>query len=165
MKKIIFAILMLFAFATTAEARNQYSDEQPSVIDEILGAFGSGWQTVPQTNIRYRLRNGRQINRIYHHEDVYSSAPTSLVAYGRMLQHSGYRISEHPAFGGVHHGHHGWAHYAGRAIDVNIGAGNKEAYNPVMRSRMDQLAATARASGYTVLWRVAGHYDHIHIQM
>ena len=81
-----------------------------------------------------------------------------------MLQSAGFRVSEHPAFGGVHHVHHGWAHYAGRAIDINIGNGNREASNPGMRARFDALASRARAAGYTVLWKVAGHFDHIHIQ-
>jgi hypothetical protein len=73
-------------------------------------------------------------------------------------------VSEHPAFGGVHHVHHGWAHYAGRAIDINIGRGVREASSRSTRSRFDALAARARAAGYTVLWKVAGHFDHIHIQ-
>ena len=98
----------------------------------------------------------------YSHQDY--GVPSGLVSYGHMLQAAGYRVSEHPAFGGVHHVHHGWAHYAGRAIDVNIGTGMREAYNANARARFDVLAAQARAAGYTVLWRVAGHYDHIHIQ-
>ena len=64
---------------------------------------------------------------------------------------------------GVHHVHHGWAHYAGRAIDVNVGRGVVEARSGYAH-RFDQLAADARAAGYTVLWRVPGHYNHIHIQ-
>ena len=80
------------------------------------------------------------------------------------MQHSGLRVSEHPAFGGVHHVHHGWAHYAGRAIDINIGRGVNEASGRATRARFDAVAARARAAGYTVLWKVAGHFNHIHIQ-
>jgi hypothetical protein len=80
-----------------------------------------------------------------------------------MLQNMGLRVSEHPAFGGVHHVHHGWAHYSGRAIDVNVGRGVYEAHSGYGR-KFDAIAARARAAGYTVLWRVAGHFNHMHIQ-
>ena len=175
MCKIIFALMLVLASVGITEARsNQYSPEQPSLLDQILGTDDSAWQTVPQTNIRYRLRQGGRfvhVNRhgyAYHntHLPYHAMGPvsSSIVAYGHMLQHAGFRVSEHPAFGGVHHVHHGWAHYAGRAIDINIGTGNTEASNGSMRAKFDALAARARAAGYTVLWRVAGHFDHIHIQ-
>lgn len=164
----------MLASASMAVARNQYSPEQPSLLDQILGNNTSEWHTVPQMNIRYRVRHfvhihGRNVPHYAYqntHLPYHAMGPvsSSIVAYGRMLQHAGFRVSEHPAFGGVHHVHHGWAHYAGRAIDINIGTGNKEASNGSMSSRFDALAARARAAGYTVLWKVAGHFDHIHIQ-
>lgn len=177
MKKIIFAIIFMLASVSMAVAGNQYSPEQPSLLEEILGTDNSGWNVTPQPQPSLRLR-GRHRHYVGFNPEVqhrntqvqpsvaYSGydASSSLVSYGHQLQASGYRVSEHPAFGGVHHVHHGWAHYAGRAIDVNIGRGMKEAYNAGARARFDALAAQARAAGYTVLWRVAGHYDHIHIQ-
>lgn len=57
------------------------------------------------------------------------------------------------------------AHYSGRAFDVNIGTGNVEANNPAMSKRMDDLAAYYRSQGFKVLWKVAGHFDHMHVQM
>jgi D-alanyl-D-alanine dipeptidase len=176
MKKIFLAVAILFAAATGAMAKSQYSPEPPSLLDQILGTSSSEWHTVPQMNIRYRLRNGgnfvhahgqhyqNAIHNTHSPAQIIGSVYRSIVAYGHMLQNMGYRVSEHPAFGGVHHVHHGWAHYAGRAIDINIGTGNKEASNGSMSSRFDALAARARAAGYTVLWKVAGHFDHIHIQ-
>ena len=170
MKKILLAVAILLAAATGASAQNRYSGETPNFLDQILGTNTSGWHTVPQMNLRYRVRHGGHFTHhyAYHttHIPYHAMGPvsSSIVAYGRMLQHSGFRVSEHPAFGGVHHVHHGWAHYAGRAIDVNIGSGNREASNRGMAARFDAVAARARAAGYTVLWRVAGHMDHIHIQ-
>lgn len=178
MKKIFLAIAILLATATGAMAQNRYSGEEPSLLDQILGNDSSGWHTVPQMNLRYRLRHGGHMTHVYnkhgqpHYAYHYTHMPysqmgnvsRSIVAYGHILQNQGFRVSEHPAFGGVHHVHHGWAHYAGRAIDINIGTNNKEAYNPGQAARFDALAARARAAGYTVLWRVAGHFDHIHIQ-
>lgn len=157
MKKILFAFITVLAFCGTAEARNlaHYEVQERSLIDDILGTPNGQWGISPQ--LRVRLRHA---NKNIHHQ----AGGSSIAAYGRMLQASGLRVSEHPAFGGVHHVHHGWAHYAGRAIDVNIGRGVTEASNRLTRSRFDAIAARARAAGYTVLWRVAGHFNHIHIQ-
>lgn len=177
MKKIFLAVAILLATATGSMARpNQYSPEPPSLLDQILGNDSSEWHTVPQMNIRYRLRHGGRMVHVNGHHSQYAIRTThlpyhamghmsaSIVSFGHILQGQGFRVSEHPAFGGVHHVHHGWAHYAGRAIDINIGTGNREASVPGMRARFDALASRARAAGYTVLWKVAGHFDHVHIQ-
>lgn len=137
-----------------------------------------GWQMNPTPRFksmrearRYHENFHRPVHTAFHSESVHGflehtlGAPSSsIVAYGHMLQEQGYRVSEHPAFGGVHHVHaHHSAHYSGRAIDINVGRGVVEARSAYAQ-RFDQLAAQARAAGYKVLWRVAGHYDHIHLQ-
>jgi hypothetical protein len=178
MKKILIALFTVLALSGTAQAStNHYSApaESRSFLDDILGGE-SDWQVSPQPRAKaYRLAptnySGRtaSLHRGHHSMPTlvrhYSTrgASSSIVAYGHMLQHLGYRVSEHPAFGGVHHVHHGWAHYAGRAIDINVGHGVREASSSAGR-RFDALASQARRSGYTVLWRVAGHFDHMHIQ-
>ncbi len=43
------------------------------------------------------------------------------------------------------------AHYAGRALDLHS-------------SNPDGLARMMRQAGYRVLWRVPGHYGHIHVE-
>ncbi len=162
MKKILFAFITVLAICGTAEARNlaHHEVQERSLIDDILGTPNDSWGVSPQ--IRGHIRHANRYNTYSHH---YAGRPSSsIVAYGRMLQASGLRVSEHPAFGGVHHVHHGWAHYAGRAIDINIGRGVNEASGRATRARFDAVAARARAAGYTVLWRVAGHFNHIHIQ-
>jgi hypothetical protein len=50
-----------------------------------------------------------------------------------------------------HHHTRGSAHYAGRALDL-------------LSSDPDGLAAAMRHAGYTVLWKVPGHYGHVHVQ-
>jgi len=45
----------------------------------------------------------------------------------------------------------GSAHYAGLALDLHS-------------SDPDGLAATMRHAGYRVLWRVPGHYAHVHVE-
>lgn len=166
MKKILFAFITVLALGGTVEARNQYSNHEAvetNPLDSIFGTTNGNWSAMPRFHGRARLAS-RHHNSHMAGRGRNAGASASIVAYGRMLQHSGFRVSEHPAFGGVHHVHHGWAHYSGRAIDINIGRGVREASNRSTRSRFDALAARARAAGYTVLWKVAGHFDHIHIQ-
>jgi hypothetical protein len=45
----------------------------------------------------------------------------------------------------------GSAHYEGEAVDFHS-------------SDLDGLAAMLRAAGYRVLWRVPGHYAHVHAE-
>ena len=50
------------------------------------------------------------------------------------------------------HGHsRGSAHYQGMALDLHS-------------SNPDGLAAVLRMAGYHVLWRVPGHYAHVHAE-
>lgn len=49
----------------------------------------------------------------------------------------------------VHAG--GSAHYAGRAVDLHS-------------SDLDGLAGAMRSIGYRVLWKVPGHYGHVHVE-
>jgi hypothetical protein len=90
-----------------------------------------------------------------------------LVALGKTLQQRGIRVSEHPAFGGVSHVHGpNSAHYQGNAIDINATSGNNvEANDPVMGPKFDKLAQELQAAGYTVLWKVRNHFNHIHAQI
>lgn len=174
MKKIILAAMAaaaMFAFASTAEARVHYGKHsQYSANLEEPDPFGSifdGWGDVtPQL----RFKNKRHAREYYGRREANygferadESYSGSIVALGHQLQHAGLRVSEHPSFGGVHHVHHGWAHYAGRAIDVNVGRGVFEAHS-AHAHQFDNLAAQLRSEGYTVLWRVPGHYNHMHIQ-
>mgnify|MGYP003349588070 CR=1 FL=1 len=173
MKKIILAamtVVAMFAMSDVASARahskrSQYSAnyevEDVNPLEAILG--GSNWNVSPQP----RFKNRKQARAFQETQDDnwgFAHATGSLVAYGHDLQSRGFRVSEHPSFGGVHHVHaHRSAHYSGNAIDINVGRGIVEARSGYAH-RFDQLAAEARAAGYTVLWRVPGHYNHIHIQ-
>jgi len=85
----------------------------------------------------------------------------SLVAFGRRLQGMGARVSEHPAFGGVTPGAHvrGSAHYVGKAFDVNTRPGT----SALEQRELDPMAALARKLGFKVLWKVPGHFNHLHV--
>ena len=175
MKKIILAAMTaaaMLAFASSAEARvhygkrSQYSAnlEEP----DTLGSIFDGWGDVtPQL----RFKNKRQAREYserreanYGFDRADDSYSGSIVALGHQLQHQGFRVSEHPSFGGVHHVHaHHSAHYSGHAIDINVGRGVFEARSGYAH-HFDNLAANLRSEGYTVLWRVPGHYNHMHVQ-
>jgi hypothetical protein len=79
-----------------------------------------------------------------------------VVAVGKMLQGMGLHVAENPAFGTGRVGKHapGSYHYSGRAIDVT---GSD--------AQLDAAYAKLKAmGGYAeLLWRTAGHYDHLHV--
>lgn len=172
MKKIIFAAMTasaIFAFSNAAEAsrgqNTQYSKREEVTFDPISDLLGgSNWNVTPQFRVHSPKHAAHHGSRYHTYTHNYSGPMSrSIVSYGHMLQNMGLRVSEHPAFGGVHHVHHGWAHYAGRAIDINVGRGVYEAHS-AYGGKFDRIAASARRAGYTVLWRVAGHFNHMHIQ-
>jgi len=78
---------------------------------------------------------------------------------GLLLQKMGYDVSENPHFGGVHPVHvNGSYHYSGRAIDVNA-----DSFPGGEPAALDKLyAKLGRIPHAELLWRVAGHYDHLH---
>jgi hypothetical protein len=89
-----------------------------------------------------------------------------MVALGTQLQRQGYEVGEHPAFGGVTPGAHvpGSLHYQGRAFDINddtrpYASGGGEP------GSLDRLYNRLKGTEGIVelLWRVADHYDHLHV--
>jgi len=78
-----------------------------------------------------------------------------VVSAGKLLQGMGLNVAENPYFGTGKVGKHAFGsyHYAGRAIDVT---------GPP--AQLD--AAYAKLKGTNpaeLLWRTAGHYDHLHV--
>jgi hypothetical protein len=95
----------------------------------------------------------------------YAAAPRfqsgGIVAFGRRLQREGYSVGEHPAFGGVAPVHTaGSYHYRNQALDINAyRMPGGEAKN------LDRLYRRLKGMSGIVelLWRTAGHYDHLHV--
>ncbi len=98
----------------------------------------------------------------------------TLIAFGKAAQIGGYRVSEHPSFGGVAPVHTpGSRHYSGNAIDVNHGAGT----STNEQSHLAKLEGLALSAGFDTIFmgkmkfangttiNASGHYDHIHIQV
>jgi hypothetical protein len=78
-----------------------------------------------------------------------------VIQVGKMLQGMGLHVAENPAFGSGAVGQHapGSYHYSGRAIDVTGSTAQLDA-------AYAQLKNTNPAE---LLWRTAGHYDHLHV--
>jgi hypothetical protein len=78
-----------------------------------------------------------------------------VTAAGKMLQGMGLNVAENPYFGNGQVGKHAFGsyHYAGRAIDVTGPPAKLDA-------AYAQLKGTNPAE---LLWRTAGHFDHLHV--
>lgn len=86
----------------------------------------------------------------------------ALVTMGKRLRAQGFTVSENRALGdnprpGVHlaTGYHYKFNNSG-AVDVNWPNKSQEP------AKMDELAPLLRKAGFHVLWRVKGHYNHLH---
>lgn len=91
---------------------------------------------------------------------VSAADKAGLVAFGKQLQEMGYRVSEHPAFGGVEPVHvRNSQHYRSEAIDVNADTG----FRGGEKAALDNANKFALNAGFKTLWQVAGHYDHLHV--
>lgn len=88
----------------------------------------------------------------------------SIVRLGRYLQTQGINVSENSAFGSVGEHSNNSRHYSDKAIDLNIVSG-RDADNPAAAAKFDALKPQLEAAGYSVLWRTAGHYDHMHVSV
>jgi hypothetical protein len=70
-----------------------------------------------------------------------------------------YNVSENSHFGGVHPVHvKNSLHYSDEALDINhdVPPGSEPA-------ALDSLAKKLISEGWHVLWKVAGHFDHLHV--
>jgi len=98
-----------------------------------------------------------------------SGAPDcdDVVALGRFLQEQGFAVGENNAFGGVAPVHtDGSYHYqcGGRgALDVNFGPPGDLV--KAETDAVDPVIAPLRELGFRTIWRAAGHYNHLHIDI
>jgi hypothetical protein len=90
-----------------------------------------------------------------------------VVALGRFLQEQGFAVGENNAFGGVAPVHtDGSYHYqcGGRgALDVNFGPPG-DLVKPETDA-VDPIIAPLRELGFRTIWRAAGHYNHLHVDI
>lgn len=86
-----------------------------------------------------------------------------VVEAGRRMQDMGYAVGEHPRFGGVAPVHTANSyHYKGLALDVNA-----DTFPGGEGPALDKLASWLRREYagkiLELLWRTAGHHDHLHV--
>jgi hypothetical protein len=97
---------------------------------------------------------------INEHGTLPGFAAGGLVDFGRLLQSRGFRVSEHPSFGGVRGRHaKNSQHYRNNAIDVNYGPGGQSA---VEMAAIDEIIGLAKDYGLRTIWRTTGHFNHAH---
>ena len=98
----------------------------------------------------------------------YNEGGEVLLAAGRRLEQAGAHITEHPVWDRVDpvhvQGSHHYRNTSGTgadAFDANYGAGTSARE----MAFFDQWAPVIAAMGLRVLWRVAGHYNHLHADL
>ena len=108
---------------------------------------------------RFEQENPGYLDYINRFGKLPGFAEGGLVAFGRLLQSKGFRVGEHPAFGGVAPVHtKNSLHYSGNAIDVNWAAGTSVAE----QRAIDAIVPLAAQYGLRTIWRVANHHNHAH---
>jgi Putative Flp pilus-assembly TadE/G-like len=102
-------------------------------------------------------------------EDIDKGAPSckDLITLGKFLQYKSFSISENAYFGGITARHEpGGYHYrcddAG-ALDVNFGGPGD--LDPQEVAAVDPMIEPLRELGFRTIWRAAGHYDHLHVDI
>lgn len=87
----------------------------------------------------------------------------ALIAFGKMIQGLGGRVSEHSAFNGgrrITGGHSkNSRHYSDRALDINFGPGTSKREQQLI----DKYVHLAKQYGLKSLWRVPDHFNHWHV--
>lgn len=84
-----------------------------------------------------------------------------IINAGKWWEQRGARVSEHPHWGRVGTHSPNSQHYSGNAIDVNYGPGGQ---NATETKFFDANVAAFKAAfpWAFVLWKAAGHHDHLH---
>ena len=102
-------------------------------------------------------------------EQIGSDPPDceDIVTLGYFLQRRGLAVGENRFFGGIQGGHApGGYHYkcdnAG-AIDVNYGGPGDLV--PAEVAAVDPIIGPLNDLGFRTIWRVAGHYNHLHVDI
>ena len=89
-----------------------------------------------------------------------------MVALGKFLQEQGFVVGENAAFGPVGGHDPGGYHYQcgdRGAIDVNFGGPGD--LDPLEVKAVDPVIAPLRELGFRTIWRAAGHYNHLHVDV
>lgn len=131
---------------------------QQRVVNAALAATGQGNLNTLFSRVKtpHYLASGGFAGEPQHF------AGGGVVEAGRRLRAMGYAVGEHPAFGGVAPVHtQNSYHYRGLAIDVNA-----DNFPGGEGPALDKAAAWLRREYagkiLELLWRTAGHHDHLH---
>lgn len=127
------------------------------------------WATAGEFMVRRKSSDKlrRKHPGLLEHINKYGDVPGyakggNIVALGKALQRIGVRVSEHPAFGGVHpvHAKNSW-HYRAGALDLNTAPGQSAGE----MAFFDKLMPILHGMGWGTIWRYPNHYGHAHVDM
>lgn len=156
------------------DALRRLGAQAEDTINRMAAAPGAVEPAI-ETVVGSQLRDDRGGRRFRSREEA-------IGMVGRELQALGLLVGENVQFGGVR-GRHTYAQHGRNAIDINIGRGNVESADPVMRRMFNEMALAYQARGFRILWdgqiyeprgsgpgrpiprgRVGDHRDHMHME-
>lgn len=142
-------------------------DEVPIVVGRGEAVLNHHQQRVVNTALAETGRGnlGTLFSRVKtpHYLASGGFAGGGVVEAGRRIRDMGYAVGEHEAFGGVAPVHTANSyHYKGLALDVNA-----DSFPGGEGPALDKLASWLRREYagkiLELLWRTAGHHDHLHV--
>ena len=90
-----------------------------------------------------------------------------IIRLGAFLKRGGFAVGENDAFGGIQGGHAaGGYHYKcdrKGALDVNFGGPGD--LDPQETRAVDPIIGPLNDLGFRTIWRSAGHYNHLHVDI
>ncbi len=126
----------------------------------LPGGGGGGSGPTPKFSEEDWEKLGKKINK---------GAPTceDLIKLGKLMQSKGFLVGENNAFGGIQGDHaDGGFHYqcgGAGALDVNFGGPGD--LNPQEVAAVDPIIDDLRELGFRTIWRAAGHFNHLHVDI
>lgn len=125
-----------------------------------LGTIGSIGEQPVLPKITPTQRGGGYSSPGWNAGNPTGNQQQRLIQFGKWLQSRGYRVSEHPAFGGVEPVHtRNSAHYSKRAFDLNYGPGGTSRQET---EAINRILGASRQYGLRYIWQAPGHYNHGH---
>jgi Putative Flp pilus-assembly TadE/G-like len=122
------------------------------------GGGGGGSGPTPKISADDWKKLGKQIDKPPSCPDV--------IALGKFLQGQGFIVGENAAFGPVGQHEPGGYHYKCNnkgALDVNFGGPGD--LDPQEVAAVDPIIDDLRKLGFRTIWRAAGHFNHLHVDI